>query len=153
PIDWSTSFHRFRIDWTASSVVYWIDGVRVKEHQIAVTDQLRPIAASDFGAGSGTVVVDWLTMDPPYSSPGTFLSRVFGSGAAVSWGSLIWSSQVPTGTSLQMSTRRGDTPTPDGTWTAFSDVPSSGAAIGGGSGYIQYRAKLATTDATRTPVL
>src|SRR6185295_19049596 len=28
PIDWGTSFHRFRIDWTAFNVVYWIDGVR-----------------------------------------------------------------------------------------------------------------------------
>src|SRR5258705_13185667 len=88
PGNWNTIFHRFRIDWTASKVVYSIDGIKAAEHQIPITVQLRPIAASDFGAGSGTVVVDWLTMDPPYASPGTFISRVFDAGAMVGWGNL-----------------------------------------------------------------
>ena len=152
PINWATSFHRFRIDWTAAKVVYWIDGVKVVEHLTSIAQQMRPIA-SDFSAGGGTVVVDWMTLDPPYSSPGTFLSRVFDSGTAVSWGTLIWSSQVPTGTSLVMSTRIGNTPTPDATWTAFTDVLRSGASIGGGSRFIQYRAQLATTDAAKTPAV
>src|SRR3989442_1957304 len=157
PANWNTIPHRFRIDWTASNVIYSIDGIQVAEHQIPITVQLRPIAASDFSAGSGTIVVDWLTMDPPYASPGTFISRVFDAGAAVSWGNLIWTSQTPIGTTLGMSVRTGNTlaadGNPDARWTPFAAVSTSGGPIGGGSRYIQYRAQLSTTDPAQTPVL
>jgi hypothetical protein len=49
--------------------------------------------------------------------------------------------------------RTGDTPTPDGTWSAFAEVASSGGEIPGNSRYVQYRAELSSSDPNRTPVL
>ena len=42
---------------------------------------------------------------------------------------------------------------PDGSWTAFNTLASSGSVIGGNSRYIQYRADLSTNDTSRTPEL
>ena len=38
--------HRFRIDWTASSIRYSVDGVVVATHAVAITSSLRPIATA-----------------------------------------------------------------------------------------------------------
>ena len=48
--------------------------------------------------------------------------------------------------------RTGDTPTPDGTWTAFVPRPAPGA-LSLHSRYIQYRADLTSTNTTVTPEL
>lgn len=143
--------HAFRIDWNAGSVDYWIDGTLVHSAAIAVPGPMRP-AASDLNVGGGTVVVDALTMTP-YQPSGTFTSRVHDGGAAVSWSTLAWTATVPPGTSLALEVRRGDTPVPDGTWTAFAPVASSGASIAGISRYLQYRASFATSVGGSTPEL
>jgi hypothetical protein len=54
-------------------------------------------------------------------------------------------------TSLAFSVRRGDTPTPDATWTAFAPIAASGGAIGGSSRYLQYRVELTSGDPAVTP--
>jgi len=112
---------------------------------------MRPLA-SDATVGGGTIVVDWVRMTP-YAASGTFLSRVFDAGATVTWGTAAWTSQAPSGTSLVLSVRQGNTPTPDGTWTPFTMLAASGATLGGSSRYLQYRAQLATTVPSQTPVL
>jgi hypothetical protein len=89
----------------------------------------------------------------PYVSPCTFTSRVFDAGQPVNWDSLAWTGSVPGGTSLNLSVRTGNTPTPDGTWTAFSSVAQSGDPIGKTSRYLQYQADLTTVSPTQTPVL
>jgi Domain of unknown function (DUF4082)/Bacterial Ig-like domain/Bacterial Ig domain/Glycosyl hydrolases family 16 len=143
--------HRYRIDWNTNNVVYSIDGTVVATHATAITSSMRPLA-SDFTVGGGTVVVDWLRMTP-YATSGTFLSRVFDAGGTVTWGTAAWTGDVPTGTSLVISVRQGNTPTPDGTWTPFATLAGSGVTIGGSSRYLQYQAQLATTVSGQTPVL
>src|SRR5262249_55485778 len=123
----------------------------VATHAVAITTSMRPLA-SDVTVGGGTVVVDWLRMTP-YATSGTFLSRVFDAGATVTWGTATWTSQAPSGTSLVINVRQGNTATPDSTWTAFTPLAGSGATIGGSSRYLQYRAQLATTVPSQTPVL
>src|SRR6185436_7093354 len=59
---------------------------------------------------------------------------------------------LPTGTSLAIAIRTGSTPIPDSTWTPFETIAAPGA-LTLNSRYIQYRADLASADATRTPVL
>src|SRR5262249_60841211 len=86
---------RFRIDWTAGSVPYSVDGVVVATHPMALAGPLRPLV-SDFSVGSGNVSVDWLRMTP-YVSAGTFVSRVFDGTQAVDWGSLSWTTETPAG--------------------------------------------------------
>ena len=140
--------HRFRIDWTATSVTYYIDGVQVAVHDIAITQSMRPVA-SDL-AGGGTLSVDWIRMSP-YAGSGSYTSRVL-DAAAAHWLALNWTGSQPVGTTVNFETRSGDTPNPDGTWSGWS--PVSGATITSpDSRYLQYRVTLASTVASSTPVV
>jgi hypothetical protein len=143
--------HRFRIDWTASSIVYSVDDNVVATHAIALAGPLRPLA-SDFTVGTGGVSVDWIRMTP-YAAAGTFVSRVFDAGQAVDWGGLSWTTDSPAGTSVAFYARHGDTPAPDASWSTFAPVAQSGGVIGGRSRYAQYRADLSTAAPLVTPAI
>jgi hypothetical protein len=143
--------HRYRIDWNASSVDFYIDGTLVHSEPQSVPGTMRP-AISDLSVGGATLSVDWIRMTP-YASSGSFTSRVFDAGHSVNWDAMTWSAGTPAGTSLSLLVRTGDTATPDGTWSPFSSVPSSGTMLGVTSRYLQYRADLATSDPAVTPSL
>jgi len=149
--NWLGSAHDFRIDWAASSVTYSIDGTVVATHFVAIAGAMTQMA-SDYGVGGGSLVVYWMRLSP-YAASGGFVSRVFDAGAAVTWLDALWSSTAPAGTSVAVSVRMGNTPTPDATWTDFIPLASSGAAVGGTSRYAQYRADLATSNTALTPSL
>jgi hypothetical protein len=142
--------HRFRIDWTPTTIVYSVDGTVVATHAIAIAAPLRPLV-SDFATGSGSVSVDWIRMSP-YAAAGTFVSRVFDATQAVDWGGLSWTAETPGGASVAFFARHGDTPTPDASWSAFAPVPQGGA-IGGRSRYAQYRVDLTSADPSATPAI
>jgi VCBS repeat-containing protein len=89
----------------------------------------------------------------PYQSSGSFDSRIFDAGSTVSWDTLDWQAQTPTGTTLAMSVRAGDTATPDGSWSAWTPVASSGGHAGVVGRYAQYRADLSSTNPDSTPEL
>ena len=60
---------------------------------------------------------------------------------------------TPAGTSVAISIRTGNTPTPeDGTWSAFVLIAAPGAFSAEGR-YVQYRADLATSEVEHTPAL
>ncbi|PYR90765.1 MAG: hypothetical protein DMF84_19190 [Acidobacteria bacterium] len=144
--------HRYRIDWhTDGTVNYFIDGVQVAAHTAVVNGPMRPVAASDFSVGGGTVKVDWMRMTP-YAAAGSLLSRVFDASAIVDWHSIQWAADQPAGTSVAISLRTGNTATPDGTWSNFAAVPAPGT-LTQRSRFIQYRAELASTDPGSTPRL
>jgi hypothetical protein len=143
--------HRYRIDWTTSGFVYWIDGTQVRADPVPITANMRPMV-SDYFLGGSTVIVDWIRMSP-YASPATFNSRVFDAGSAVSWTSLAWDATTPSGTTVSLSIRTGNTASPDGTWTSFTPVSTSGGAFNSAGRYAQYQAILTTTDSTQTAVL
>ena len=143
--------HRYRIDWNAGTFVFYVDGVQVTTMTKTVATNMVAIV-SDFNVGAPALSVDWLRMGP-YSASGSYTSRVFDSGGVTTWGAASWTSSLPAGTSLAMFARRGDTPAPDGSWTSFIAIPSSGSSISGTGRYLQYRADLATTDPTVTPEL
>ena len=140
--------HRYRIDWTASSVTYSVDGLQVASHAAGIAGPMRPIAASDLNAFGGNIVVNWIRMSP-YAPSAYFLSRVFDAAGQVNWHSVYWTGTTPSGTSLAISVRTGNTPTPDGSWTAFQPIAAPGA-FSALSQYIQYRADLATADPSVT---
>ncbi|MBK8986876.1 MAG: DUF4082 domain-containing protein [Chloroflexi bacterium] len=149
--NWLGTPHRYRIEWTASQVLFTIDGSLVHTADVAILNTMRPLI-SDYQAGGASVNVNWLHMSP-YSSPCSLTSRVFDAGETVIWDTMSWSSVVPAGASLGMSYRIGNSPTPDGSWSAFASVGSSPASLSGSSRYIQYKADLANTDNSQTPVL
>jgi hypothetical protein len=143
--------HRYRIDWLPGQMVYSVDGVEVARHTVAVTQPMRPVAASDYNAFSGNVVVDYVR-NTPYQTAGSFLSRVFDGSTGISWESIDWAADVPSGTSLAIAIRTGNTAIPDSTWTPFTAIAAPGA-LAVQSRYIQYRADLASSDVHVTPVL
>ena len=138
----------FRIEWGTSSIMYYINGTLVVTHDVAITNQMRPIASD--GDAVGVLMVDWMRMGP-YASPCTFTSRVLDAGSIVNWQSLNWTAGLPTGTSLAFSYRVGDTPTPDGSWSSFINVGNSGELLTTRSQFAQYRVTLATSDPLVTP--
>ncbi len=142
--------HRFRIDWTATSVVYWVDGNQVASHTIGLPQPLR-LLVSDFTAGGGNVAVNWIRLSP-YPTASTFESRVMDAQVSTTWGNATWTASVPAGTTLQLSARFGDTPVPDSNWTGYVALPSSGTMLSQTSRYVQYRA-IFGGDGTSTPVL
>ena len=143
--------HRFRIDWQSAQVVYSVDGGEVARHNVSITAPMRPVAASDFNAFSGKVVVDWVR-HTPYVLSGSFVSRVFDGSVGINWTGIAWTADLPDDTSLAIAIRTGSTPIPDSSWTPFETIAAPGA-LTLNSRYIQYRADLASADATRTPVL
>jgi hypothetical protein len=143
--------HRYRIDWNTNSVDFYVDGGLVSSHTITLPGTMRP-AASDFNLGGPVLTVDWMRLSP-YTTPGTFESRVFDGTAVVYWENASWTTELPAGTSVSIATRTGDTPVPDGTWTAYIPVAGSGASVGRASRFIQYRAVLTATNPNVTPAL
>ena len=139
--------HRYRIDWTASNVVYYIDGVQVASHAIAIADNMRPVA-SDL-AGGPTLSVDWLRMSP-YVASSIFTSRVFDAGTLTTWIGLTPTiSQAPP-TSVSFQTRTSN----DGaTWSNWSPVGSNGGIASPAGRYFQYQISLGTTDVTVSPAV
>ena len=99
--------HRYRIDWTATGVTYYIDGVQVASHSIAIRASMRPVA-SDL-AGGPTLLLDWLRMSP-YAASGSFTSRLFDAGAA-HWLTLNWTGGTPAGTTVGFDTGPATHPT------------------------------------------
>jgi VCBS repeat-containing protein len=145
--------HRFRIEWTTTAVNYYVDGNLLASHTTGVpTSNMRPVASDITNPGpDAQLTIDWMRMSP-YASPCTFESRIFDAGQQVSWSDITWDEVLPSGTNLAVSVRSGNTPMPDGTWSAFTLV-TNGGVIGASARYIQYRAVLSTTDSVRTPIL
>jgi hypothetical protein len=150
---WFGAPHRFRIDWNAASVDYWIDGAKVATHAIAFTGKtgsMRP-AITDSGIGDGAVKVDWIRMTP-YAATGAYTSQVYDAGLAVAWQTLSFVADLPAGTKATIEVRTGDTATPDASWTPFRAL-ASGDQIGTFARYAQYRVTLATSAAGSTPTI
>ena len=151
PGNWLNAPHRYRIEWNASNVLFYADESLVATHVVSIAGPLRPVA-SDADPGGPSLSVDWLRLGP-YAATGTFVSRVFDSGAGGSWTNIASTSDLPAGTNIALSVRSGATPTPDGSWSAFTAVPGSGGPLSSTSRYLQYRADLATSDSLQTPAL
>ena len=150
PGSWLGAPHRYRIDWTSSSVTFFIDGTQVASHPKAIAASLRTVF-SDFNVGGGSLKVDWMRL-APYASTGTFTSRVLDAGSEIVWSLAEWTAQVPDGTSLALKARFGNTPVPAVTWTAFAPLSTSGTSITNASRYVQSQVSL-TGDGSITPTL
>jgi hypothetical protein len=148
PGNWLGAPHRFAITWTTTAVIYAIDGTPLVTQNLGNTGDLRPVA-SDGVPNGATLVVDWLRLGP-YAATGTFTSTILDAGGAATWGAVAWTGRAPANTTLVVSARSGNTPTPDGSWGAFAPLTQEGT-VGTNGRYFQYRVELATTDPTQTP--
>jgi hypothetical protein len=88
------------------------------------------------------------------SQRGTYESEARDAQMVATWGAISWRGSTPSGTRVEISTRSGNTQTPDDTWSAWS---SSYAAADGSpiqspkARYLQWRAVLTGKEAT--PIL
>lgn len=147
------SSHRYRINWNASNFQVFIDGSAVAAATVNLTVSTNMyLQISDIQTGDGALSVDWIRA-VPYATPGSFESRVFDAGSQRTWNAVNWNSNIPSGTSLAISVRTGNTAIPDGTWTAYSPLSASGSVVGATSQYIQYKADLVTNNVNYTPIL
>jgi hypothetical protein len=76
---------------------------------------------------------------------GTYTSDVRDAQTVAAWGTLRWRAQMPTGTRVDISTRSGNTRTPDETWSDWAPAYTSqaGSAISSPRArYLQWRAIL-----------
>ena len=82
-----------------------------------------------------------------------YLSSVFDPQQTAAWGNVYWLAQVPSGSSLLMELKTGDTPDPDSTWSEWVEIGWGGNIPDTlDSRYIQYRT-LMGTNYEATPVL
>ena len=91
-----------------------------------------------------------------YVEEGTLESEVHDTSSLSRWGKLSWQGMMAEGTAISFSTRAGNTKKPDDTWSDWSDelTTAEGSQVPNGDGqYIQWRAKLTTSDTAQTPVL
>lgn len=149
--DWFGARHVFRIDWNVLDIIFSVDGARQAHLMIPVPGHMRALAANQ-RLGTEPLRIEWMRLSP-YAPAGRFTSRVLDAGAPVAWGGLAWEAGVPDGTGLAMEVRMGATARPGREWSRWRPVPHSGDPVGGTSRYLQYRASLATTNPSWTPVL
>ena len=86
---------------------------------------------------------------------GTYTSDVRDAQTVATWGAIKWQATVPAGTKVDISTRSGNTRTPDETWSDWSAAYSTREGSGITSPrarYLQWRAVLTGTR-TEAPVL
>jgi hypothetical protein len=145
---WLGEAHRYLIVWGSGQVDYYIDGQHVAGHNVNVPTDPMTVVVSD--ANVGILSLDWLRMSP-YETTCTFTSRVFDTGRIVDWFDLLWSGDLPSGTSVAFETRTGDNLTPDAGWSAWNAINSPIASPS--DRYIQYRLTMSSADEDRTPVV
>ncbi len=86
---------------------------------------------------------------------GTYTSPVHDAKVRAQWGALYWIAETPEGTSIEISTRSGNVPEPDASWSAWSSpLTSSGEVVTSPPArYVQYRAVLRTQNPQVSPRL
>ncbi len=87
---------------------------------------------------------------------GTLESTTYNAKAISRWGKLSWEEGLPEGTSISFATRTGNTEKPDNTWSDWSEaltMSEESQITSPPAQYIQWRAKLTTSNASVTPVL
>jgi hypothetical protein len=142
--------HRYRIEALAGSTRFYIDGSLVATHAAMNGNPLRPLV-SDANANGTTLQVDWVRLSPNAAS-GVFTSRVFDAGASMNWGMVNWNGVVPTGSTMTVRVRSGNTAAPDEAWNQWASV-TSGSSVGQVGQYVQYEVTLTTSDTGLNPML
>jgi hypothetical protein len=154
-----SGFHDYKVVPTTTGFQFYVDGTLMTTIGASFqnTTPLKAVLA-DF-TGAAPLRAQWIKVNS-YSTTqsGTFTSEVFDAGQSVTWSSMSFTANVPTGTTLTISAKVG-TKQADGTilWqvvTVRSDgtlVDANGNPIKGE--YLQYSVTMTTTNPTLTPEL
>jgi hypothetical protein len=142
---WTPALHKFRIAWNSGTTTFFLDDVAkfTKTFSNTFTTSMRPVF-SDTVVNDAGLIVDWARVGP-YAATGTYTSGIVDAAAPVSWDGLAWDATVPSGTTLTVRVRTGDTATPDATWTGYTTIPASGGSVNTTSRYLQYQLTFTST--------
>lgn len=129
-------------------------GTYYKADQKQVLD-LHCTASGRIVASTGNVAAVTI-FDEKYVSDGAFFSQVHDATTISKWGRVFWEADTPRQTRIGISTRSGNSENPDDTWSDWSPEQDSAegfVAESPDARYIQWRAALNTSNATKTPEL
>jgi hypothetical protein len=143
------SYHRYQIKWNPTSFEFYVDGTLITT--VIKTMATAVLQLSDYNVDGLDLSVDWIRVSP-YATSGTYTSKVFDAGNYTNWSQVNWTALQPSGTSLDIQVRTGNTPTPDVTWSAFASV-INGGSVNNFTRYLQYKANISTSDLSNTVVL
>jgi hypothetical protein len=160
--------HRVVLDGLQPGRRYSFRTVSINAYDMVSPSAVSTFDAPDFGVADSRTAqwrlgaADGVTIGPagdgtlrlaPGSRRGTYVSRLLDAEQMVSWRRAIWDASVPAGTSLQVAVRSGSTSPPDGSWSAWTDVPAQGPLPAGvaDSRFLQYR--LVLTGGIAGPVI
>ena len=91
-----------------------------------------------------------------YLAEATLESKTHDTRVISRWGKLLWEGVTPEGTTISFATRTGNTEKPNGTWNDWSEEltsPEASQITSPSARYIQWRAKLSTSEVSATPML
>ena len=109
-------------------------------------------------AGSETIVVgsanagDLLTLGTGHAASGTIESAAHDATTWSKWGRLTWDGTQPKGTGVTLSTRGGNTSSPDSSWSEWAQVKGE-SITSPNSRFMQWRAELESSRRDRSPTL
>ncbi|MFQ5877171.1 MAG: hypothetical protein ACE5JH_05710 [Acidobacteriota bacterium] len=95
-------------------------------------------------------------LDEATSESGTYISPVRDAKTISKWGRISWRAEVPAGSRVELSTRSGNSSTPDATWSDWSPAyaNAAGSAITSPPArFLQWRARLARSRGSSGPAL
>jgi hypothetical protein len=146
------AYHLFKINWTATGFDIYVDGsLRTTVNKAIATPLIFMV--SDFNNDGASLSLDYFrNNNGGYPSSGIFTSRIFSLSSNPATATVSWNATVPAGTGLSIAVRSGASPTPDGTWSAFTTVTNNQSVNLSGSN-IQYQASLSTSNSAASPLL
>ncbi|MBC7224766.1 MAG: exo-alpha-sialidase, partial [Anaerolineae bacterium] len=106
------------LHWTSPQMASLHEGADQNFPSLATAGDGHAVVAFQERAGSDIGV--YVAPDPGFAATGSYLSPVYDTGGVASWGALTWEGTAPGTALLQVQTRTGDTPAPDGTWSPWS---------------------------------
>jgi methionine-rich copper-binding protein CopC len=149
-----TGYHAYKVQPVSGGFQFYLDGTL--KTTISTTfpsgTALHVSLSAKSGSPKPAMLADWVHV-LAYASSGVYTSAVFDATRIVNWGTVNWDALLPAGTSIQVETSSGDTATPDGTWSAWSQVTDGGAITSPPARYLRYRITLTTSDPSLTPTL
>lgn len=97
-----------------------------------------------------------LALGPGTRDEGEFLSAVHDTATISRWGTVRWFASRPSGATVEIATRSGNTATPDDTWSDWSDAyadPDGSAVSSPAARFLQWRGRLRAGDERASPRL
>jgi hypothetical protein len=124
-----------------------------KADSAQITALLAGPAGSIFAAGSNLGAL--YRLGGKVAAEGTFESASFDARVYSTWGNLSWKGEAPSGSSIGIQTRTGNSPDPDSTWSDWSPARTQPQmpVERPRSRYLQWRAILKSADGRASPRL